>query len=327
MDKIPRRRALKIVVQGTKNLLSHRPLTISLEITHSCTGNCNHCDKGGIIENEKRASPERFIQICRELKPIAIQVSGGEPLLREDVYDIVRGIRALGDLPYIIFVTNASLLSLEKYLKLKEAGVDHFSISLDYPDERHDDNRHIPGLFAHLSGLVPKIAALDNHDITLETVIRRDNLRDLPLLVKRALEWGVKINLSVYTSLRTGNPDHLLHSEQDLQEFRDIIYWLVQCQRRTRCIMTTPKVLWRYYRFFADRGFPDCHAGIRFVTVNPDGRFVPCAMYPHRSFDTLEELLRNFQERTLCDGCYISSRANSEKSAWEFLIEGLQAIK
>jgi len=310
---------LGFLLRGALGLLKKRPLMISLEITHSCTGNCKHCDKGGAIDGEVRAGPERFVRICRELKPVLVQVSGGEPLLREDVYEIIRGIRALGDLPYIVLVTNGSLLTFEGYSNLKAAGVDHFSISLDHPDERHDESRNIPGLYAHLSGLVPKITSLGNFDVTLESVIRKDNIRDIPDLIRTAERWGANINFSVYTPLRTGDAS-LLPDREGAEEFGRLLPRLSEWYRRGLTI-TSPKVLRRYYKFLSEGKFPGCRAGTRFVTVNPDGRFVLCAMYPDGSFDTLEELLRGFPKRISCEGCYISSRANSEKSLCELLTD------
>lgn len=46
------------------------------------------------------------------------------------------------------------------YLELRAAGVDQFSVSLDFPDERHDEFRLHPGLFKHLSEIVPRLARL-----------------------------------------------------------------------------------------------------------------------------------------------------------------------
>ena len=51
----------------------------------------------------------------------------------------------LDGLPYTILVSNWSLMTEERYLELREAGVDQFSVSLDFPDERHDDFRGYPG--------------------------------------------------------------------------------------------------------------------------------------------------------------------------------------
>jgi len=315
--------ALEFVRRGAFNLLTKRPLAISLEITHSCNANCKHCDKGGMIPGEVLAPPERFGAIVRELKPLVAQISGGEPLLRDDVFEIVREIKHWGHLPYVVFVTNAWLLNEQNYRKLKELGVDEFSISLDFPDERHDDNRGIPGLYDHLSETLPRLASYGNCDITLISVIRRETVPELPRLAEHAVMWNVKINFSAYTSLRTGDTEKLV-SQEELKFLRKQIDYLIDFKRRTGRVFTSEYVLNRYYEFFARGGYmPHCRAGIRSLVVNPDGRLAPCAMQ-HVSFDTREELLSSFSRTNTCGGCYVSLRANTEKSvrqqlkdAWE----------
>ena len=94
MIKLSPALALSIIGRGARNLIAKKPLAISFEITHSCNANCSHCDKNGIIKNEKLASPEEFDKIYQELKPLDAQISGGEPLLREDCFEIIRRFRS-----------------------------------------------------------------------------------------------------------------------------------------------------------------------------------------------------------------------------------------
>jgi MoaA/NifB/PqqE/SkfB family radical SAM enzyme len=85
------------------------------------------------------------------LRPCVVQVSGGEPLMRPDLVDIVRAIKDRNGLPYTILVSNWSLMTEERYLELRAAGINQFSVSLDFPDQRHDDFRRPPG-FVQPSG-------------------------------------------------------------------------------------------------------------------------------------------------------------------------------
>lgn len=319
-------RALRLLTQGLSNLIYRKPLAISLEITHSCNCNCLHCDKGGIIPNEKLAPPERFGELVRELQPLFAQISGGEPFLREDVYDIIKEIKVWRRPPHIVFVTNAQLLDREKYLKLKEIGVDEFSISLDFPDERHDENRDVPGLYEHLDDLIPQLAQYRNNDITLISVIRKESLNDLPALTEHAVKWDVAINFSTYTSLRTGDRTKSVDKD-DLELLREQIDYLVDFKRKTGRVFTTETVLNRYYEFFANGSYmPNCQAGFRSLVVNPDGRLVPCAMqkYP---FSDQNELINTFSKSNTCGGCYVSMRANTEKSFGLLLKDGLSVFR
>ncbi len=318
-------RTLEILRQGVINYYTDKPLSVSYEVTHSCVANCEHCDKGGIIKNEKLAPPERFAEINNQLKPLVAQVSGGEPLLRKDVVEIVKALKRGRGLPLIVFVTNGWLLNREKYLELKDAGVDEFSISLDFPDERHDENRRIKGLFKHLSELIPKLARMGNKDITMISVIRKETLHDLPALVMQTIDWGVRINFSAYSHLRTGDKNHLISDKKDLEILRKNIDELIELRRKTGKIFTSKHVFNQYYRFSENGGMPDCRAGRRFLVVNPDGSLATCAMF-FQGFETHADLLRDIAKRETCDGCYISSRANTEKRAWRIIYEGVSDL-
>ncbi len=319
-------RLLKFVNRSAVSLVRKRVLAMSLEVIHSCNCHCKHCDKGGMIPGERLAPPRRFGELVRELKPVVAQISGGEPLLRKDILDIVRAVKPGSGMPYLVFVTNARLLTEEKYRALKDAGVDEFSISLDYPDERHDENRGAPGLYRHLDKLLPRLAAYGNRDITLISVIREDNLQDLPALAEHALKWNVLINFSAYTPLRTQDRSKSVQAEQ-LKFLRQQIDYLIDFKRKTGRIFTTESTLNRYYEFFANGSYiPNCRAGIRSLVVNPDGRLAPCAMQ-HVSYDTREELIEKFSRQNRCGGCLVSLRANTEKSVATLLKDGWLSLK
>ena len=66
------------------------------------------------------------------LRPPVVQVTGGEPLMRRDVIDVVRHINSDNGLPYTILVSNWSLMNKERYLALREAGVPALRIETDY---------------------------------------------------------------------------------------------------------------------------------------------------------------------------------------------------
>jgi MoaA/NifB/PqqE/SkfB family radical SAM enzyme len=314
MPQIGNTRAMQFVGHGVKNLLTKKPLALSLEITHSCNCNCKHCDKGGMIKKEKMASIQRFAEVTNELQPLIAQISGGEPLLRDDIFNLIKLIKVWGRLPHVVVVTNAHLMTVEKYKKFKELGVDEFSISLDYPDERHDQNRGIRGLYQHLNKLLPQLSAFGNKDITLITVIRSDNVKDLMDCARHAIRWDVAINFSSYTALRTKDKSKSVQGEGPLQELRSQIDSLIQFKKETGRIFTAESVLNKYYDFFVNgSNTPNCKAGIRCLVVNPDGRLAPCAMQPY-SYATQKGLIDNFSKKNTCGGCLVSMRANSERS-------------
>lgn len=317
--------ALKMLARGVRNRLQDKPLSVSFEITHACTANCWHCNWGGPIK-EERLSAEEYAAICEELRPVVSHASGGEPLARRDVYEIVEAMTNPGGLPWMIVVTNSSQLTPERFFKLKESGMHQLSTSLDFPDERHDEFRRIPGLFERMSEVIPEIARrTDRDDVLLNVCITAWNYRDLPDMVKVAKEWGVPINFSVYTHLRVQDRDGLIEGD-GLDGLAEKIEEVIDLRKRGYPVYTSPRVLWKFHKFLTDEGIPGCQAGRRFLVINPDGRLTPCAMVM-AYFDKQEDMLEHFTKQNTCEQCYISTRANTEKSFKEFLQDNGEILK
>jgi len=141
MRKVPLTQSLRIIARGSRNWLTKRPIVLSFEVTDSCTAYCRHCDHGGPRDESQNMKPADYKRYMKVLRPCVVQISGGEPLMREDIVEVVRNVKNGASIPYIIFVSNWSLMTEEKYEALRAAGVDQFSVSLDFPDDRHDQFR------------------------------------------------------------------------------------------------------------------------------------------------------------------------------------------
>lgn len=324
---IPTKVAVSIAFHTLKNIMFNRPICLALEVTHNCTADCFHCDKGPRVEDNK-VSPDEFKRIINEIDPPFIQIAGGEPLLRQDLPEIVHRLHRPGRSPLLVLITNSSLLTVEKYLELREAGISQFSISLDFPDDRHDKNRKIPGLFARMDKLLPKLVSFGNGDVTINACITRDNYTYIKDMVAVCRRWKAKMNFSVYTDLRTHNKDLNLRHPEDTRVMNRLIDELYADPQLAGWTMTAKKVLRSYCRFFEDgMSQPDCQAGHRFLVVNPDGQLTPCAMFIKTRYKTREELVEKFSNHNTCDGCYISTRGNTEKTVWQLLTDNLAALR
>lgn len=209
--------ALRVTTRSLRNLATRRPICVSFEVTHSCPADCRHCDKGGMKRDEARMSPEDYRVKARELAPAVVQLSGGEPLTRPDLEEIARAVKAEGPPPILICVTNGWLLDERRYLALVAAGVDLFSVSLDFPDARHDDFRVLPGLYARLEERIPRLAR-DHRlgNVALNTALTRANFAEIPALVATAERWGVRISFSAYSVLRTGDRAWCIDTPEEL---------------------------------------------------------------------------------------------------------------
>ena len=303
---------IQLIGRGIRNYMTNRPLVVSFEVTLSCNCNCHHCDLGGVIKSEKQITPEGYKELTQRLKPVAAQISGGEPLLRKDIVAVVKAIKQAG-VQYAILVTNGVLLDEGNYLDLRGAGVNQFSVSLDFPDERHDEFRRRPGLYKRLEQNLPRLARLGFGDIILNTAITKANLREILPLAEKAAEWGVDISYSAYTALRTGNEDYCLNKAEDLQILRRAVDELVISTKQSTYLTNPERTLRDTLRFFEQGYMPNCKAGIRFLVVMPDGSLVPCSL--HRSkYSTQKAMINEFSRTNRCGNCYVAIRSYSEMS-------------
>ena len=298
--------AVRIAARAVKNIILDRPISVALEVTHNCTANCRHCDKGPAVE-DNALGPEEYRKIFDRFSPTVIQIAGGEALLREDLPDIVRALNRPGKAPLLALVTNASLLTKEKYLELREAGIKEFSISIDFPDARHDSFRRIPGLFEHLENLLPELLSMGYDDVITNCCITRDNYPYLLDISRKVTEWGARLNFSTYTDLRTDDPQYNLRHPEDTEKLDAILDEMFAPGNDYYAVMNPERVMRKFNQFYKNGcHMPDCQTGRRFFIVNPDGRLTPCAMFIETRYDSREELWEKFAKENKCSGCYIA---------------------
>ncbi|HWR37498.1 MAG TPA: radical SAM protein [Clostridia bacterium] len=324
MRKVPFLDSARIIARGSRNWPSNRPIVVSFEVTDSCTCFCRHCDHGGPRDESKNLKPADYRRYMEVLNPCVVQVSGGEPLMREDVVDVVRAIKGGSNLPYIILLSNWSHMTEEKYLALCDAGVDQFNVSLDFPDERHDGFRGYPGLYERMCDLVPRLAKHGHDNIVLNSCIHSENLPEINRLADKAKEWGVNICYSSYTSRRTGckelspTPEQLpiLNREFDrIEQRRDSTNWIVSAKSTIDATR----------EFFTNGAMPGCRAGHRFLVVTSDGWLQPCSMvFKKFKLEDHWKMVEEFTNTNTCDQCYVAIRSNLDKTFPQILRENVR---
>lgn len=323
-----RTESIRMGVRSLYNRAKGWPVCLSFEVTHSCCADCVHCDKGGIKREAALMKPADYRRYSFELKPGLCQLSGGEPLLRDDLVDIVQAVKRPGGLPFLTLVSNWWLMTEEKYLALNKAGVSLFSISLDFPDERHDDFRAIPGLYAKMNELIPYLVKkYGRGNIVLNSALTHANFTAIPGLVAKAAEWGTKISFSAYSSLRTGDMSLCIDKPEDLATLRKHFDFLKEYRRTSSTVMNSDHILEQTYRFFAEGGMKGCQAGRRFTVVRPDGVLNACSMHPDLQYASRKEAAKGFKPtRESCDQCYVSIRAGTERGLWRLIWDNVGLI-
>ena len=327
MRKVPLAESLRIIGRGSLNWLADRPIVVSFEVTDSCTCYCLHCDHGGKQPESNNLRPHDYRRYMEALRPCVVQVSGGEPLMRDDVVEIVREIKRGSSLPYTILVSNWSLMTMTKYLELRAAGVDQFSVSLDFPDDRHDEFRTYPGLYQHLADLVPRLARLGHDDIVLNSCITSENLGEIEAIAARAREWGVNLCYSAYSARRTGCRDFLPTRPEQIAELSARLDRVEAQRDPTNWIVNSPSTLAATRRYFENGGAPGCRAGHRFLVVTAKGALQPCSMQFQRyRLEDRARMIEEFTANNRCGECYVSIRSYLDKSFGQLLSENVRGF-
>jgi len=327
LRKVPLAESLRIIGRGSSNWLANRPIVVSFEVTDACTCYCKHCDHGGPRDEARNLRPADYRRYVEELRPCVVQISGGEPLMREDVVEIVRSVKNGSTLPYTILVSNWSHMTEEKYLALRDAGIDQFSVSLDFPDERHDDFRVYPGLYRQLEDLIPRLAKLGHDDIVLNSCITSENLGEIETIADKARKWGVNLCYSAYSARRTGCRDYFPGSPAQLAELNARLDRVEARRDSTNWLVNAPSTIQATRRYFATGGTPGCKAGLRFLVVTADGALQPCSMqFKRYSLAERHRMIREFTAANQCDECYVSIRSYLDKSFPQLLWENVSGF-
>ena len=114
-----------------------RPIiSLRISITNRCNVNCIYCHHDGMLDSSSEMTPDEIYEICRIAKKLGVEkirLSGGEPLVRPDIVEIVEKVNSL-DFKDISITTNG--IFLDKYAQdLVDAGLDRINVSLDTLDE------------------------------------------------------------------------------------------------------------------------------------------------------------------------------------------------
>lgn len=181
-------------------------LSLRITLTNRCNVNCLYCHHDGMVKSKDEMTADELHTICKIAKKIGvrkIRLSGGEPLLKKDIVEIVERIASLG-FKDISMTTNGTLL--ERYAQdLKDAGLDRVNVSLDTLDRE-----------------------------TFEFITKKDYLEDAKKGILKAVEVGlypVKINMVIMKDI---NQDEI----DDMFEFckeNDIVLQLIELIESENC--------------------------------------------------------------------------------------------
>lgn len=285
-----------------------RPVLVNFEVTMRCNARCGFCDYWKTPAATRENELKSFAAAAREFKPMLVTFTGGEPLLRKDLEQLVAGVRGAVRYTYVQLITHGGMLSVERAKSLWDAGVDQFNISLDYLDSRHDDARGIPGLAAKILTVVPEMKKAGIGGIKFNTVIKRDNLDQLMPIVEAAARMDVGVNFSLYTDSKNGNKDYLIE-ERHLEELTKVIAQLLAFKKRhRRSISSSEYYLEQIPRYSRGEMTELCESGMATIHIDPHGMVRRCPDFPA---DGPWQEYKGY-EPIACNDCYYACRGEAQ---------------
>ncbi|HEU4994705.1 MAG TPA: radical SAM protein [Gemmatimonadaceae bacterium] len=285
-----------------------KPVLVNFEVTHRCNARCAFCDYWKTDPSARAQELDTYADAARFFNPMLVTFTGGEPLLRRDLESLVAAVARAVRLNYLILLTHGGMLTRERARSLWTAGIDQFNISLDYLDGRHDAARGIPGLTQRIMTGVQAMRADGIDAIRFNTVVKNDNLDQIMPIVRRAVELGCGVNLSVYTDAKNGNREFLLGADTH-ERVNALVAELLAFKRRRRGVITNSDYyLEQIPRYVRGEMREPCRSGIRTVHVNPGGHVRRCPDFPS---DFHWRDFRRYQP-IACNACYYACRGEAQ---------------
>ncbi len=253
--------------------LAGYPLLVNLEVTRRCNARCDFCRYWRTkVENRL----DDYTPVIRQLKPTMVMVTGGEPMLRRDLEQIVRQIKSCSRTIHVGMVSNGALMTVPRGRILWDAGLDQIAMSLDFMDARHDRARGIPRLSAHVQEVAAELVREGVRNVAVNTVIKGDNLDEIIPIVRWAGDHGIKVSISTYTPVKSGNTRYNIATEQ-MERLDEVVEQLIYLRRHGDTITSSTYYLERIPEFARTGYVGGCRAGERMLTVAPNGDVQRCS--------------------------------------------------
>ncbi|MGE5554842.1 MAG: radical SAM protein [Methanocella sp.] len=273
------------------------PLVMSYNVTRECNLKCSHCyinatDKKATDELTTKEAKEVIDQIYQVSSPLLI-LSGGEPLLRPDIFELIeygskKGLKiGLGSNGYLIDDACAK--------RLKEAGIATVSISIDSSiPQQHDEFRGVKGAWERA---VNACKALRKHGVLVQvnTTLTHDNYNQINDIMTLAESVGVE-NFHLFFLVPTGRGVKL--TDISPQKYEDMITNTFAKVHKHR-LNVRPSCAPQFMRIAQGMGLDmrqwmrGCLAGMHYCRIYPNGDITPCPYLPIKLGNVKEQSFKD----------------------------------
>ena len=268
------------------------PFAMLAEVSHRCPMRCVYCSNPLALEPASReldtGTWRRVFEEAADLGVLQVHFSGGEPMVRKDLVELVDHATRRG--LYANLITSAVLLDRERLARLVDAGIEHVQISFQDIDAAEGDR--IGGLAdAHRKKLAAARHVTEaGLPLTVNAVVQRYNASRVAAFIDLAVELGagrLEVANVQYYGWGLLNRAALMPSRAQLDEMTAVVE---AARERLAGVLTIDYVIPDYYA----RMPKSCMGGWarQFLNVDPAGRVLPChaaTTIPGMTFDTVHD--------------------------------------
>jgi pyrroloquinoline quinone biosynthesis protein E len=271
--------------------MNSNPLALIAEITHRCPLHCAYCSNPlQLAGTDSELSTEEWrniLQQCGELGMLHAHFTGGEPLARADLVELVAEARAAG--LYTNLITSGIGLNEQRLQALVDAGLDHIQIS--FQDSQEESANWIAGAKAH-AHKIQLSGAIRKHKLafTVNLVVHRqnlDHLEEMIAFIEQLSPERVEIAHTQYYGWALANRGALLPTRAQVEKAVEVV---ASAEKRLAGRVRIDSVVPDYYAKFPKA----CMGGWgrRLMLINPAGKVLPChaaEVLPGLSFENVRE--------------------------------------
>lgn len=284
------------MVEYYSNTRRHLPRIISWNTTFRCNLRCAHCYINACEREGRELNTDEGKKVINQIvevsRPILV-LSGGEPLLRQDIfqlaeYGVKKGLR-------VVMGTNGTLITEDVARRLKSVGVSKVGISLDsIRPEKHDSFRGIDGAWKLTMEGIEACRTM-NLDFQIQTTVTRDNYDEIEEVMALAEQLGAS-DFHLFFLIPTGRAKSIWDITPNMYE--KMIGNILE-QRGKYAFEVKPTCAPQYTRIAREKGIVlnrwgrGCIAGLNYCRIYPTGEVTPCPYLPIKVGDLHE---RNFKE-------------------------------
>lgn len=251
------------------------PLWLLAEITYSCPLQCPYCSNPVEFAHRRAELDTRsWLRVLREARSLGacqLGFSGGEPLTRRDLEELIAESRRLGY--YSNLITSGIGMDGQRIAALRAAGLDHIQVSFQASEPVLNDYLAGTQAFAHKLEMAKQVKA-NGFPMVLCFVIHRHNIEQIETICQLASRLGadyVELANTQYHGWAWLNREALMPSREQVERAEETAH---RCQQRYRSSM---KILYVVPDYFEDRPKACVNGwGSVFLCIAPDGTALPC---------------------------------------------------